>query len=111
MRRSRTWRISESEELRGRHYSRRFGGRSGALGGKLSDELGVKSIAVKRSLAIVGRLHDKSKVDGNALIDLSSLAGRRWRVVGFVKLGLVAVRALIDLGGDRRVAYVCMSLT
>jgi hypothetical protein len=40
------------------------------------------------ALAILGRLHDKSKVDRNTLIALSSFAGRRGRLIGFVDLGL-----------------------
>jgi hypothetical protein len=34
-----------------------------------------------------------------------SLAGRRGRLVGFVKLGLYADWTAIDLGGDRQVGY------
>jgi hypothetical protein len=55
----------------------------------------------KNTLAVFGRLHDKSKVDRNTLIALSSLVGARGRLVGFVKLDLEADRTVIDPGGDR----------
>ncbi len=48
----------------------------------------------KNTLAICGRLHDKSKVYSNALIAFGSLAGRRGRLVGFVKLVLRQIEQL-----------------
>jgi hypothetical protein len=39
------------------------------------------------------------------LITLSKLAGRRGRLVDFVKLGLEADRTVIDFSGDRLVGY------
>ena len=42
------------------------------------------------ALAIVGRLHDKAKIERNTLIALRSLMSRRGRLIGFVELGLEA---------------------
>jgi hypothetical protein len=39
------------------------------------------------------------------MIALSSLAGRRSRLVSFMELGLEADRTVIDLGGDGQVWY------
>jgi hypothetical protein len=67
------------------------------------------------ALAIFGRLHDKSKVDRNILIAVSSLALRIGRLAGFVELGLEAERKLNDPGAIGKlgtpIAYLCMSLT
>jgi hypothetical protein len=51
-------------------------------------------------------VHDKAEVDKNILNALSSLAGRRGRLVGFVQLSNEANRAVIDLGGDRQLGYI-----
>jgi hypothetical protein len=48
-------------------------------------------------------LHDKPEVERNTLFALSSLAGRRGRLVGFVELGFEGNRVVIDLGGDRQI--------
>jgi hypothetical protein len=39
------------------------------------------------------------------LVALSSLAGRRGTLVGFVELGFKAHREVIDVGGDRQLIY------
>jgi hypothetical protein len=57
------------------------------------------------AIAIFGRLHDKSKVDRNTLIAVSSLAVRIGRLAGFVELGLEAERTFNDPGGDRKAGY------
>jgi hypothetical protein len=65
----------------------------------------MQAAETMNALALFGRLHDKAEVDINALIALSSLAGRRGRLVGFVELGNKANRAVIDLGGVSQVGY------
>jgi hypothetical protein len=67
--------------------------------------LAMQAAEVTNVLAIVGRLHDKAKVDRNTLIVLRSLVDRRGRLVGFVELGLAVVWSVIDLDGDRQFGY------
>lgn len=55
--------------------------------------------------AIFRSLHDRSKVDSNTLITLGSLASRRGRLVGFVKLGVEADRTVTDFGCDGQAGY------
>jgi hypothetical protein len=65
----------------------------------------MQGAEVTNTLAVLRRLHDKVEVDRNTFIALSSLAGRRGRLVGFVEFGFEANRAVIDIGGDRQVEY------
>jgi hypothetical protein len=44
----------------------------------------MQAAEVANALAVLGRLHDKAEVERNTLIALSSLAGRRVRLVGIV---------------------------
>jgi hypothetical protein len=57
----------------------------------------MQSAEATSSLAIFGRLDEKSKVDRQTLITLSSLEGLSGRLVGFVKLE--TDRTVIDIGG------------
>jgi hypothetical protein len=63
----------------------------------------MQTAEATNALAILGGLHDKAEIDRNTLIAVSSLAGRRGRLVGFVELCLEADSTVIDLGGDRLV--------
>jgi hypothetical protein len=55
----------------------------------------------------VGKLHDKTTVDRNALIALRSLASGEARLIGFVKLGLEVDLRVID----RKVVHWWIALT
>ena len=48
----------------------------------------MQAAEATKTLAIFGRLHDKSQVARNTLIAVSGPAGRRGRFAGFVELGL-----------------------
>ncbi len=64
----------------------------------------MQTAEATNALAILGGLHDKAEVDRNTLIALSSLAGRRGRLVGFVKREVD--RIVIDPNGNRQAGWV-----
>jgi hypothetical protein len=51
----------------------------------------MQAAEVTNTLAVLERLHDKAEVDRNTLIALSSLAGRRGRLVGLWSLALMQI--------------------
>ena len=67
--------------------------------------IAVQAAEATNAIAFFGGLHDKAEVDRNHLIALSSLAGRKGKLVGFVEHGLEADRTTIDFGGNRQVGY------
>jgi hypothetical protein len=69
----------------------------------------MQAAEVTNALAIVGRVHDKSKVDRNLLIALISLADRRGRLVRFGLERGWTISISVAIGKMAiPIAYLCM---